>query len=143
MNGPSIERKPSREYLPLHLLRQEMPALPVLDLDHPEVGVVAALALDIGVQFALHIADDGLNPQGLAVHAGGLGIEARSAVRGVVGLDDHGPAAWVALLDHGGVGAFQFGAADQGAGPDVGGKKQFANPDWTRDRNLAALGSSS
>lgn len=35
--------------LPLHRLRNEVPPLLVLDLDHPQVRVIPALAGDIGV----------------------------------------------------------------------------------------------
>lgn len=118
-----------------------MPPLPVLDLDHPQVRVIPALAGDIGVQFAFAVGCDGLDPQAVAVGAEGFGEQAGGAGGGVVGLDDDRAGAGVAGLDHGGIGALDLGAADQGADPQVAGKKQFANPARTRNPNPGALGS--
>src|SRR5690606_14296030 len=108
---------------------------PVLDLDDPEVGVVADLALEVVVEFRLELALDRLHPQAFAVGAESLTIESGAAGGGVEGLDDDGAGAGIALAGHGREGAGQLGAADQGGGPEVGGEKQFANPDRKPDRN--------
>src|SRR5688572_14691715 len=94
-----------------HGLRDEVPALAVLNLDHPQVGVVADLTLDVGVQLALLVALDGLHPQPLAVGAEGLAIESGAAGGGVEHLDDDGPGALVALADHRGESAAELRAA--------------------------------
>ena len=112
-----------------------MPPLAVLDLDHPEVRVVAGLALDIGVELALELALDRLHPQPLAVGSEGLTIESGATAGGVEGLDDDGPGAGVALACDRGEGPAQLGAADQGGHPEVARKKQFDNPARKPDRN--------
>ena len=53
---------PSSPSIPRHILGDEMPPLPVLDLDDPEVRVVPDLALHISVQFAFELALDRLDP---------------------------------------------------------------------------------
>jgi hypothetical protein len=118
-----------------HRLGDEVAAFAVFDLDDPNVGIVTDLALDVGVEFALEIADYGLDPQAVAVGTEGFGVEARLAGQGVVGLDDDGSGPAVATADDGGRGALKPGAADQGADPQIAGYKHFANPAWKRDRN--------
>ena len=84
--------------LPLHRLRNEMPPLPVLDLDHPQVRIIPPLPRDIGVQFVFAVGRDGLDPQAVAVGSEGFGEQAGGASGGVVGLDDDRAGAGVAFL---------------------------------------------
>ena len=112
-----------------------MPPLAVLDLDHPEVGVVADLALHIGVELGLELALDRLHPQTFTVGSEGLAIESGAAVGGVEGLDDHRAGAGVTFARDGGEGPAQLGAADQGGDPEVARQKHFDNPARKPDRN--------
>ena len=65
--GLECRSSPLRRYLP----DDDMPALPVFDLDDPEVGIALDLALPIGGQPALELASDQRPPQAFAFVAQG------------------------------------------------------------------------
>src|SRR5436190_21219575 len=98
-----------------------MAALRVVDFDDPEIGVEAALALDIGVEGFLVAARNRLHPHRLALAAHGAGEQLYAGLATAEHLDQHRPGPRIALADDHGEGPGQLCPADQSADPDVGG----------------------
>ena len=102
-------------------LNQEMASLAILDLNEPDVGIVVGLAGGVGIELELGDIGVRLQPQAVTIQADRLGVEASRTLDGVVGLEQNGTGASVALADHDGRGTGQFGAADQGGHPQIAG----------------------
>src|SRR5215217_1464385 len=111
-----------------------MPALGVLDLDHPEVGVDTQGALYVGIEVRLGLRFYRLHPHPLAVAARGLAVELGRAGPPVHGFDQHRAGPRIALARHRREGAALFGPADEGADPDVARKKQGVSANRTETR---------
>jgi hypothetical protein len=120
-----------------------MAPLAILDLDHPQVRVIAQLALGEGVDLALWTGLDRPDPKARPVRSERLRIKSRLSRGGVEHLDQHPARARVAAPRDRGEGPAQFGAADQGGDPDVGRKQQRINRARKRGLKLPALGSGS
>lgn len=115
----------------IYWLLQKMPALPVLNLDEPEVGVGPRALGDVFVHVGLALAQRPgrkIEPDALALAIPRWRIEPGAAVERRH-LHQHRAGVLVALAPYGGEGAGDRGAADQGAGPDFSLQFEHAGPE--------------
>ena len=94
----------------------------VLDLDHPEIGIIVGAFAGVGVDLGLGLSQAAgreVEPDALALAIAGRGVEPRAAVQ-PRHLHQHRPAIGIATPRHRRERPADFGAADQSLRPDLG-----------------------
>jgi hypothetical protein len=125
-----LPRPRSSALVALNRFGQKVSTLAVFDLYHPQVRVDPNGSFYVGIVILFGLTGHGRDPDCASVALNRFTQQSNASVTQMTQSDQQGPCSGVALaFDHGKATA-QFGTADQGCHPNVGGKIQettFAN----------------